>query len=77
MHNCTRNQFNKIQIQVKSVRIKHKELKSMKATVNWMGYRFFQEYIATFQGGKYTTIVLLYNDNEVRNELLSFISFLD
>jgi len=57
--------------------IDSKELRSIKASAQMMGYFFYQEYITFLFEGNYITLVLLYNSKDRRDELISLISFLD
>jgi len=57
--------------------IKSKELRSIKASAQIMGYSFYQEYITFLFEENYITIVLLYSSKDKRDELISLISFIE
>jgi len=57
--------------------IDNKELRSLKASVQTMGYLFYQEYITFLFDKNYITFVLLYSQKDERDELISLISFIE
>ena len=57
--------------------IDNKELRSLKASVQTMGYLFYQEYITFIFDKNYITFVLLYSQKDERDELISLISFIE
>ena len=57
--------------------IDNKQLRSLKASVQTMGYIFYQEYITFLFDKNYITFVLLYTQKDERDELISLISFIE
>jgi len=63
--------------EIQTTTIDNKELRSLKASVQTMGYFFYQEYITFLFDKNYITFVLLYSQKDERDELVSLISFIE
>lgn len=61
---------------IEQTKIDGKLLYSLKGSISTMGYSFFEEIITTFYHNQYITMIILYNNVGIRNEIISFIHFI-